>query len=91
MKITNYARLLVVILLLTSGSVPVFAHPSDQGSSVEPIRAGDTVTDAVLDVPAAHIDINERAETIMLQDEEIRFLKMQLIEFKNVQFKSILI
>ncbi|MCY4092008.1 MAG: hypothetical protein OXF62_14415 [Caldilineaceae bacterium] len=59
MKITNYARLLVVILLLTSGSVPVFAHPSDQCSSVEPIRAGDTVTDAELDVPAAHIDITE--------------------------------
>ena len=59
MKITNYARFLLVILLLTSGSVPVFAHTSDQCSSVEPIRAGDTVTDAVSDVPAAHIDITE--------------------------------
>ena len=59
MKITNYARLLVVILLLTSGSVPVFAHTSDQCGLVEPIRPGDTLTDTVSDVPAAHIDITE--------------------------------
>ncbi|MDE0311425.1 MAG: hypothetical protein OXI52_04105 [Caldilineaceae bacterium] len=59
MKIKNYARFLVVVLLLISGSTPVLAQTPDQCGSVEPIRPGDTVTDAVSDVPAAHIDITE--------------------------------
>ena len=32
---------------------------TDQCGSVEPIRPGDTVTDAISDVPAAHIDITQ--------------------------------
>ena len=38
---------------------PVVAHEVSQCESVEPIRPGDSVTDAVSDVPAAHIDITE--------------------------------
>ena len=57
---TNYlARLLLVTLLLATGSTPVLAHESNQCDLVEPIRPGDTVTDTVSDVPAAHIDITE--------------------------------
>ena len=59
MKIKNYARFLVVVLLLISGSTPVLAQTPDQCGSVEPIRPGDRVTDAVSDAPAAHIDITE--------------------------------
>ena len=59
MKIKNYARFLVVVLLLISGSTPVLAQTPDQCRSVEPIRPGDRVTDAVSDAPAAHIDITE--------------------------------
>ena len=59
MKIKNCARFLVVLLLLISGSTPVFAQTPDQCDSVEPVRPGDTVTDAVSDVPAAHVDITE--------------------------------
>ena len=59
MKIKNYARFLVVVLLLISGSIPVLAQTPDQCGSVEPIRPGDRVTDAVSDVPAAHVDITE--------------------------------
>ena len=57
MKITNYVYFLLVILLLASGSTPVLAQAPEQCGSVEPIRPGDTVIDAVSDVPAAHIDI----------------------------------
>ena len=59
MKIKIYVHFLLVVLLLTSGSTPVLAHMPDQCGSMEPIRPGDTVTDAVSDVPAAHIDITE--------------------------------
>ena len=59
MKITNYVHFLLVVLLLTSGSTPVLAHSPDQCGSVEPIRPGDSLTDTVSDVPAAHIDITE--------------------------------
>ena len=59
MIIKNCARFLLVILLLTSGSTSVLAHTPDQCGSVDPIRPGDTVTDAVSDVPAAYIDITE--------------------------------
>jgi len=59
MKIKNYARFLVVLLLLISGSTPVLAQTPDQCGSVEPIRPGDTVTDAVSDAPDAHIDITQ--------------------------------
>ena len=59
MKIKNCVRFLVVILLLITGSTPVLAQTPDQCGSVEPIRPGDTVTDAVSDVPAAHVDITE--------------------------------
>lgn len=59
MKITNYVSFLLVILLLASGATPVLAQTPDQCGSVEPIRPGDRVTDAVSDVPAAHIDITE--------------------------------
>ncbi len=59
MKIKNLARFLLVVLLLTSGSIPVLAHTPEQCASVEPITPGDTVTDAVADVSVAHIDITE--------------------------------
>ena len=59
MKIKTCVHILLVILLLISGSTPVLAQTPDQCGSVEPIRPGDTVTDAVRDVPAAHVDITE--------------------------------
>ncbi len=59
MNIKNYVHFLLVVLLLTSGSTPVLAHSPDQCGSVEPIRPGDSLTDTVSDVPAAHIDITE--------------------------------
>ena len=59
MKITNNVYFLLVILLLASGSTPVLAQTPDQCGSVESIRPGDRVTDAVWDVPAAHVDIAE--------------------------------
>lgn len=59
MKITNYVSFLLVILLLASGATPVLAQTPDQCGSVEPMRPGDRVTDAVSDVPAAHVDITE--------------------------------
>ena len=55
----NLARFLLVVFLLATGTTPVIAHEPSQCGSVEPIRPGDTVTDAVSDVPAAHIDITE--------------------------------
>ena len=69
MKIRNCIHFLLAILLLISGSTPVLAQTPDQCGSVEPIRPGDTVTDAVSDVPAAHIDITE-VETF-LSDERL--------------------
>ncbi len=59
MKTKNCARFLLAVLLLISGSTPALAQASDQCGSVEPIRPGDTVTDAISDVPAAHIDITQ--------------------------------
>ena len=59
MKIKNYVHFFLAILLLIAGSTPVLAQTPEQCGSVEPIRPGDTVTDAVSDVPAAHIDITE--------------------------------
>ena len=59
MKIKNYVHFFLAILLLIAGSTPVLAQTPEQCGSMEPIRPGDTVTDAVSDVPAAHIDITE--------------------------------
>ena len=59
MKIKNCVQILLAILLLISGSTPVLAQTPDQCGSVEPVRPGDTVTDVVSDVPAAHVDITE--------------------------------
>ena len=59
MKTKYCVHLLLAILLLISGSTPVLAQTPDQCRSVEPIRPGDTVTDAVSDAPAAHIDITQ--------------------------------
>ena len=59
MKITNCVHFLLAILLLISGSTPVLAQTPDQCGSVEPVRPGDTVTDAVSDVSVAHVDITE--------------------------------
>ena len=59
MKITNCVHFLLATLLLISGSTPVLAQTPDQCSSVEPVRPGDTVTDAVSDVSVAHVDITE--------------------------------
>ena len=59
MKIRNLACFLLVVILLATGTTPVIAHEVSQCGEVEPIRPGDSVTDAVADVPAAHIDITE--------------------------------
>ena len=59
MKNKTYLHFLLAMLLLISGSTPVLAQTPDQCGSVEPIRPGDWVSDAVSDVPAAHIDITE--------------------------------
>ena len=59
MKSKNLAGFLLVVILLVTGTTPVVAHGVSQCGSVEPIRPGDSVTDAVSDVPAAHIDITE--------------------------------
>ena len=59
MKIRNYVRFLLVIFLLATGTDPVVAYEASQCGSVEPVRPGDTVTDAVSDVSAAHVDITE--------------------------------
>ncbi len=59
MKIKNCVHFFLAILLLASGSTPVLAQAPDQCGSVEPIRPGDRVTDAVWDVPVAHVDITE--------------------------------
>ena len=59
MKIKNYVHFFLAILLLIAGSTPVLAQTPDQCGSVDPIRPGDRVIDAVSDVPAAHIDITE--------------------------------
>ena len=62
MTTKNCARLLLAILLLFSGTAPVLAQTPDQCASVQPARPGDTLTDALSDVPAAHIDLT-RVET----------------------------
>ena len=72
MKIIILAKILVFALLMVSGSRPVFAEmpqpeqhsivpggASSQCESVEAVTPGDTVTDDVSDVSAAHIDITE--------------------------------
>ena len=59
MKIKNIAGFLLVVILVATGTTPVLAHESNQCDLVEPIRPGDTLTDTVSDVPAAHIDITE--------------------------------
>ncbi len=59
MKIKNLVRFLLVVFLLATGTTPVIAHEVSQCGSVDPIRPGDTVTDAVSDVSVAHIDITE--------------------------------
>ena len=59
MKIKNIAGFLLVVILVATGTTPVVAHEPSQCGAVEPIRPGDTLTDTVSDVPAAHIDITE--------------------------------
>ena len=72
MKVKILAQILVFVLLMASGSRPVSAdmpqskqHSTGPGSassqceSVEAVTPGDTVTDDVSDVSAAHIDITE--------------------------------
>ena len=72
MKIRVFAQILVFALLMALVSRPAFAespqpnqHPtapddtSSQCESVETVTPGDTVTDDVSDVSAAHIDITE--------------------------------
>ena len=72
MKIRVFAQILVFALLIASVSRPASAESpqtnqhstalddtSSQCESVEPVTPGDTVTDDVSDVPAAHIDFTE--------------------------------
>ena len=56
-KIRRVVRLLVV--LLAAGSIHTGAFKPDPCAAVEPIAAGDSATDAVADVAAAHIDITD--------------------------------
>ena len=64
MKIKRVTSIIVLALLVASGSIPVRAQEADPCSSVEPIVPGDTVTDAVSDVAAAHIDITEISSSL---------------------------
>ncbi len=64
MKSKNLVGFLLVVVLLVTGTTPVVAHEVSQCGSVEPIRPGDSLTDAVSDVPAAHIDITEVETTL---------------------------
>ena len=57
MKIKNCVRFLLTLLLLTTASTPLLAQTPDPCASVEPLRPGDAATDAVSDVPAAHVDL----------------------------------
>ena len=57
MKIKNCVRFLLTLLLLTTASTPLLAQTPDPCASVEPLRPGGAATDAVSDVPAAHIDL----------------------------------
>ena len=59
MKIKNLSRFLLVVILLAAGTTPVTAHEVSNCESVAPVRPGDSVTDAVSDVPAAHVDLTE--------------------------------
>ncbi len=57
MKVRYTARLLIMALLLVSGSIPVRAEEADPCGSAAPIRPGDVVTDGVGDAAAPHVDI----------------------------------
>ena len=57
MKIRRVVSLLV--LLLAAGSIHTDSYRPDPCAAVEPIAAGDSATDAVADVAAAHIDITD--------------------------------
>lgn len=57
MKIRRVVRLLA--LLLAAGSIHTGAYKPDPCAAAEPIAAGDSATDAVADVAAAHIDITD--------------------------------
>lgn len=57
MKVRNAARLLILALLLVSGSIPAVAQEADPCGSGAPIRPGDVVTDGIGDAGAPHIDI----------------------------------
>ena len=59
MKIKTLSRFLLAVFLLAAGTTPVLSHEAGHCGSVEPIRPGDSVTDAVSDVPAAHVDLTE--------------------------------
>ena len=59
MKIKSLSRFLLVVILLATGSTSAIAHEVSLCGSVEPVRPGDTVTDAVSDVSVAHVDLIE--------------------------------
>ena len=69
MKDKNLARFLLVVFLLATGTTPVIAYEPSQCGSVEPVRPGDTVTDAVSDVSAAHVDITEVETSLSERDD----------------------
>ena len=89
MKITNCVYFLLVILLLTSGSTPVLAQTPDQCGSVEPIRPGDRVTDAVWDVPTAHVDITEVETFLSGERLTVVFHLRELPETLTVQSNGV--
>ena len=81
MKIKNLLGLLLVVILLATGTTPVVAHEVSQCGSVEPIRPGDSVTDAVSDVPAAHIDLTEVETSLSGESLTVVFHLKDLPEF----------
>ena len=81
MKIKNLARFLLVVFLLATGTTPVIAHEPSQCGAVEPVRPGDSVTDAVSDVPAAHIDITEVETSLSGESLTVVFHLKDLPEF----------
>ena len=81
MKIKNLSRFLLVVILLATRTTPVIAHEVSQCESVEPIRPGDTLTDAVSDAPAAHIDITEVETSLSGESLTVVFHLKDLPEF----------
>ena len=80
MKIKSLSRFLLVVILLATGSTSAIAHEVSLCDSVEPVRPGDTVTDAVSDVSAAHVDITEVETSLSEETLTVAFYLRDLPE-----------